>query len=137
MDQIQVPRPKKVTIAVTMLYVTLGVGYLFYFIQLLLTPNTFPRTNMLCSFSLIFFSLSISLLIIYKIGKGRNWARITFLVLLIFDILSAAAQWLQSLPQVSLTLFVSLVTWVIEIIAIVMLFQKSSSDWFILMKGIK
>ena len=141
MDQVQSSRPKIVGIAVTMLYVTLGISYLIIFIQLLLTPTSLQRNNLLCNFLFIsgasLLILLIFLPIIYKIGKGRNWARNTFLLLFIFNILDTAVQWFQLPPQVSLTVFLIIVMRVIEFIALLLLFQKPSSDWFILMKGVK
>jgi hypothetical protein len=68
-------------------------------------------------------------LFIYMIGKGRNWARITYLVLFILD-------WTAFLPEMQTLLtnpisrLLAIGETVMEIIAFVFLFQKQSSDWF-------
>ena len=137
MDQVQSSRPKIVGIAVTILYVTLGVSCLNIFMQVLLEPNPILRKHWLSNIWINLLDIGIFLLIVYKISKGRNWARITFLVFFIVGSILEAPQLFQNLLQISFTGLISIVISVIEIIALVMLFQKPSSDWFILMKGIK
>ena len=64
------------------------------------------------------------------IGKGRNWARITYLVLFIIGVPLIVFAMLQPLLVI---LVIGQI--VVQIIGLVFLFQKSSSDWFNLMKA--
>ena len=82
-----------------------------------------------------FVVLAIMWFFIYMIGKGRNWARITFLVLFIIGIPFAIMPLLQSLAANPISGFLGLAQTVIQIVALVFLFQKASTDWFRQMKA--
>jgi len=82
-----------------------------------------------------FFVLGIMWFFIYMIGKGRNWARITFLVLFIIGIPFAILPLLQSLAANPISGLLGIGQTVIQVIALVFLFQKPSSAWFKEMKA--
>ena len=81
-----------------------------------------------------FFVLGIMWFFIFMIGKGRNWARITFLVLFIIGTPFSVLPLMQSLAANPISGLLGIVQIIIQIVAIVFLFQKPSSDWF---RGIK
>jgi hypothetical protein len=84
------------------------------------------------SLLLIWFPMT---LILYGIGRGHNWARIIFLIVILlgapFSLLCIIQNSGDSaFPRSLLTMF----QLEIQIVAMVLLFQSSSSEWFKTMK---
>lgn len=127
MDQNQISRPKKVGTAVKLLYITLGIGVLRSIMEASMQAQMASPAFVMF---ITFFVLGIMWLFIYMIGKGRNWARITFLVLFIVGIPLFVPPLLQSLAVNPISGLLGIGQTVIQVIALVFLFQKPSSDWF-------
>ena len=130
----QLARPQKVDTAVKLLYASLGLGI----ISSVLFP---PRLDEVSSFgsalndSLFFFFIFGPLfLLYYMIGKGKNWARITFLVFFIIGIPLSIATFPLYLLLFSYTPFIDgslfLAHTGMQLVALVFLFQEESSAWF-------
>jgi hypothetical protein len=86
---------------------------------------------------MIFVSISVLGILwffIHKIWKGRDWARITFLVLYIIGIPFAVFTLLQPLMDRPFYGVLGIGQAVLQLVALVFLFQKSSSEWFKQMK---
>jgi hypothetical protein len=129
MDQSLINRPEKVGHAVMLLYITLGIGVLMNIIEALM------NAQMLSSASVaIIFQLGIMWLFIYMIGKGYNWARITFLVLFIISIPFSILIISKSLLTNPISGLLVIVQTVVQTVAVVFLFQAPSSQWFQAMK---
>jgi len=94
------------------------------------TEMASPAFVMLISF----FVLGVMGFFIFMIGKGRNWARITFLVFFIISIPFAAFPLMQSVGANPISGRIGIIIIIIQIVALVFLFQKLSSDWFREMK---
>jgi hypothetical protein len=77
--------------------------------------------------------LGIIWLFIYKIGKGSNGARITYLVFFILGMLFIPFYLKNLETDFTGTVFFAVQT-ILQIAALIFLFQKPSSDWFIEMK---
>ena len=131
MDKNQSTRPHKVGTAVKLLYITLGIGVLRSVTEASMHAEaTSPGFVMFVTFSV----LGIMWLFVFMIGQGRNWARFTFLVLFIIGIPFSVLPLLQSLAAKPVSGLLGIVQIIIQIVALVFLFQKSSSDWFREMK---
>ena len=131
MDQDQASRPEKIGTAVKLLYITLGIGVLRSIMEA--SMHAQMASPALVMF-ITFFVLGIMWLFIYMIGKGRNWARIAFLALFIIGIPFSVLPLLQSLAANPISGLLGIGQTVIQIIALVFLLQKPSSDWFKAMK---
>lgn len=129
-------RPGKVETAVKLLYVTLGIGVLRSIGESMEVSMRAQSISPAYAVFKAFFVFGIMWFFICMIGKGRNWARITFLVLFIIGIPSAVFP-LQSLAANPISGLLGIGQTVIQIIALVFLFQKPSSDWFREMKAKK
>lgn len=138
MDQNQTNRPEKVGTAVKLLYISLGVGVLQRIMMASVHAEVAHAPNLIATMLVAFFVLGIRWLFIYMIGKGRNWARIVFLVwfIIVTPVSMLIMPWyvipyplLVGLPFIGQT--------VIQVIALVFLFQKPSTDWFREMKMTK
>lgn len=134
----QLAQPQKVNTAVKLLYATLGLGI----INSVLFP---PGLDEVSSFDsalndslFIFFTFGLTFgltwLLIYMIGKGKNWARITYLVFFIMGALLSIVIFplylllLSYTPVIDGSLF--LVQTGMQLVALVFLFQGESSAWF-------
>lgn len=129
----ELTKPRKVNTAVNLLYASLGIGV----ISSGLFPVGLDEVNSFGSAlndSLYtFFIFGLTLLLYYMIGKGKNWARITFLVFFImgFPLSIVVLPMYLSLsdpPFISGILF--LVQTGMDLVALVFLFQGESSAWF-------
>ena len=123
MDQNQSSRPGNVGTAVKLLYITLGIGVARSIATVQIASPGFVMF-------ITFFTVSVLGLLIHMIGKGRNWARITLLVLFIIGIPFTIPLLLQSLAINPVSGLLDVGQTVIQIIALVFLFQKPSSTWF-------
>jgi hypothetical protein len=83
-------------------------------------------------------SLLLLMLAVYMVGTGRNWARIIFLILVLF---SAPFTLLDIIQRFGRSAFpgplYQIVQLEIGIVAVVLLFQRSSSRWFRAMKKLR
>ncbi|MDP7637661.1 MAG: hypothetical protein QF577_08950 [Phycisphaerae bacterium] len=132
MGQNQAVRPEKVGTAVKLLYITLGIGAL----RVIMEASMYAQmASPVFAMFITFFVLGIIFLFIYMTGKGRNWARITFVVLFIIALPFSILSLLQSLTANPISGLFGVGQTVIQIIAMVLLFQKPSSDWFGEMKA--
>jgi len=80
--------------------------------------------------------LAVMLFFIFMIGKGRNWARITFLVLYIIGVVMMVAGLVSGAP-LGLAAVMDVVQVIIQLVALVMLFSAESNAWFQSMKAAK
>jgi hypothetical protein len=124
----EVSRPKIVNYAVNMSYAVLVLG----FINILLEIPSTDKTSI--SISILFISaiiiVGIILFLIISISKGKNWARITFLILFLLGLVPWITTFLQVLQTNLLSGIISFVQCVLEIIALIFLFRTESSVWF-------
>ncbi len=127
----QLKRPPKVSTAVKLLYTGLGVGIIRAIIEILFYREKIPAGFVLM---VSFFMWIFMGLIIYRISTGHNWARITFLVLFTLGSLSYIQTIFLRLNDEPILVLIGLVAVVIEAIALLLLFQRNSSLWFMAMK---
>jgi uncharacterized membrane protein len=127
MDQDLISRPEKVGTAVKLLYIALIIGVL----QSIMLSSLLARTTPIENVMFIMFSLmGVIWFLIYKISEGRNWARISILVMFIVGALFLLQAFLQSLAVNPIYGLLGIGQIVIQAVALILLFQKPSSDWF-------
>jgi len=131
-------RPEKVNRAIFLSYLAIGISALFIILQMFVNDETSLTVQFLSLFFpswLIAYStfLAIAYLlflgVIYLTGQGHNWARIILLLLLIVDTLFFLSSPFDIFLYPVLTLL-DLASIVLQIVAIVYLFQAESSCWF-------
>jgi hypothetical protein len=120
-------RPPKVSLAVKFFYVIVGIGMIRAVMTIL------RHADVRSPYSLIITKLIIyagSLYLIHQLGKGRNWARWSMVVIFIINIpltiLPAFASFFHS-PFHTLLGFVQIALY---ISGMAFLFHGSSSSWF-------
>jgi hypothetical protein len=119
-----------------MLYLSLGFGAIF----LLLIWSLAGHDTLLEFASLS--TLLVGALLYYMIGRGKNWARTTFLILFVLALPSTRWSWTRSGsdPAISGWIDMSLLCLgiaevVLQFVALALLFQQVSTDWFRSMKN--
>ena len=123
----QIDKPSKVRKGMILLYITLGIGFLRGFMEAPQLSQQIPTGRI---FFIMFFVFIMMWFFIYMIGKGKNWARITFLVLFILGIPISVLPMYHSLITKPFSGILGIAQAIMQIVALVLLFQKSSSDWY-------
>jgi len=126
-DETTLTKPPQVTWAVTLLWGSLAIGLL----NGLVDSN--PATkNASFAFLATVMGLTFAImgLLIYKIGKGRNWARITWLVVLVLGIIPYAFGLMELFNRSVLVGCLSVTQLVMQMVAIQYIFTKPGSYWF-------
>jgi hypothetical protein len=120
-------RPPKVSLAVKFFYVVVGIGIIRAAMTII------RHADVRSPYFLIITKLIIyagSLYLIYQLSKGRNWARLSMVVIFIINIpltiLPAFASFFHNPVHTSLG-FVQIALY---IIGLAFLFHGSSSNWF-------
>lgn len=123
-------RPKEVTLAVKLLWFSLLLGVAGVFLQPLNAKAPAQWLGVVIGAGVVF---GIWAWIVSKIAKGRNWARILFLVLVILGlvvtvfVLPTAMAIYRARPLNGLISFINLV---IEIITMYLLLTAPARAWF-------
>ena len=120
-------KPAIVTTAIKLLYFTLiiGVGR-----SLLEWPRLTQTTSAGIALFTIVFTLVLMVWLITKMDRGRNWARITFLVLFLLGIPLSMPSQLQSLSYSPISGVLGLAQGALQIVGLVMLFGRAARPWF-------
>lgn len=123
-------RPKPVTVAVALLWASLALAFLRALWQL--SGPAMP--DMRAAGGALFFlaaAFALWAFLVTKIGRGRNWARLTFLSLFLVAGVSRGALFLaQVLSGNFLPDPVVIVGGILNAVAVVLLFLPVSSSWF-------
>ena len=127
MEENQTSRPPKVGTAIKLLYITLGLGILRSALEASTLLQAPSPALVIFKKALVF---GVIWFFIFMIARGRNWARITFLVLFVGGLPIAVLQLWQSLTAYPIFGLLDFSQTVIQIVALVLLFQKASSAWF-------
>jgi hypothetical protein len=127
-------RPLTVTRAVQLMWfaMALGVVNLVFSWETITTMAEVPAeaTSFVKMFIAVVLVLSFGLyfLIIWKMGQGRNWARILLLVLQLLSLLANPFEQISQVGAVAAT--AGILAFVLEIIALVLVFMPASKAWF-------
>ena len=117
-------KPKAAQKAVVFLYVSLALSLL----QIVLEPPGHVHWPIFLPMFGVLFGFAI--LLIVMISRGRNWARITFLILFLVGLIPRCISLVHSLSVTSFSYLVQVAQLVSEIAALVLLFSRESSEWF-------
>jgi hypothetical protein len=119
-------RPKRVTIALTLLYISFGIWNIGY-IQII---KSYPSKSFQLHLGSLIITSAIILFLIYMIGKGRDWARMSyFWIFAIFAPHSVPEVWKStSIDYIIKIHYLSQL--VLIIFAFILSFYKESNIWF-------
>jgi hypothetical protein len=118
--------PTAVQTAVMILWACFGVGLLnTFFVANHPTPPP-PGTHLMQ-----FVIFGFEALIIAMIGLGRNWARITFLIMCLLGFVSVILLMHVMLRlNGPLSYLIVLAESILQYVALILLFQREASEWF-------
>jgi len=122
-------KPPKVRTAITLLIATIALSIIF---TLLFTPSQAAANNVPVEAALI-GALGGQLFVVFlvwMIARGRNWARITMLVLLLLGLPMVFTQLPAMFGVSPIATLLSVASWGLQGVALVLLFLKDSSSWF-------
>jgi hypothetical protein len=138
--------PRSVKIAITLLYIVIGiyiygqaVSILSYILgvtklNLGFQPQSslgrYVSNHVVVLILLVLVKDTISVCLVYLIGKRNNWARIIILASSIIDILRFVWIFPESVVTKSIPLISNLPLYIVSVVALVYLFQRESNQWF-------
>ena len=123
----QESRPQRVSTAVALIYISLAIGV----VRILMEASGLSQGAPLGFVLFVgFATLAVLLFFTTMIGKRRNWARITFLVLFIIGVPFSILPLLQSLAKTPISGILGIAQAVLQVVALLFLFQGISSEWF-------
>jgi len=122
-----VQKPQPVATAVNLLWASMAVGLvkiLMDFSNLsAVAPAAFTNFVLVFTFALIAF-------LIFKISAGRNWARITFLVMFVIGMLPTLPLMLGEFSRSPVVGALSVAQVGLQVYALFLLFTQPGSVWF-------
>jgi hypothetical protein len=122
-----VQKPQSVATAVNFLWASMAVGLvkmLMDFSNLsAVAPSAFTNFVLVFTFALIAF-------LIFKISAGRNWARITFLVMSVIGVLPTLPLMLGEFSRSPVVGALSVAQDGLQVYALFLLFTQPGSVWF-------
>jgi len=118
--------PTGVQLAVMILWACFGIGLLNTFF---VVPHPIPPPPVTHLMEFVIFGAEA--LVIAAIGRGRNWARITFLMFCLrgFVLVILMMHVLLRLNGL-LPVLIVLAENILQMVALLLLFQRESSEWF-------
>lgn len=130
-------RPWTVTTGVYLFYLSIGlwmIGLSLKWSKAGMSDSLGPEVGPLLTMALI----------CYLSGRGRNWARIILLILFILGTPLALLSVIRSFghsdfsgPFGAHSVYIEIIQISIQLAAVVLLFQRASSDWFRPIKNLK
>lgn len=126
-------RPASVTTAVQLLYITIVISIVCGILGIAATKDA-PIGSTTLSPSIVAITLIIAVIIglffIINISRGRNWARLIYLILFALSLINSAIHLKMFFNQSTLTGVATIANYVITLAAMILLYQKSSNQWF-------
>jgi hypothetical protein len=129
-------RPGAVGFAVKLLYIVLAAGVVTSLLTLWMavdqdqTPREASAVNLLG----ILVGYGIFWFLIDRIGRGRNWARMLYLVMTVIGSPFLVMSFRQEMEIIPVQAWISVGLMGLQIVAVIALFQQESSNWYRQMK---
>lgn len=129
--------PREVKRAVRLLWVSLVISLLSFFLGIVSQSIQGPIEAELAGvvFVIVFMLIGVGIVawIFHKIARGRNWARILWLLLVASNVVYSAFNWRQTIDIAKvapLLAAINLIGTVIEFYAVFLLFSRPAAPWF-------
>jgi hypothetical protein len=119
-------KPRQVSTATSLLWFSLAIGIVAYMLDPEYSSAGSPEFGLVVLVSV----LGVTAFLIHHISHGRNWARITFLVLFLLGALPGVGFVMVRLIHSPLAGFLGLSQFVLQTTALVLLFSGQGATWF-------
>jgi len=123
----QLEKPKSVGTAVTLLWASLGVGLVKMLLDLTHMSAMAPAAF---TIFVLAFTFAILIFLIFMISAGRNWARITFLIMSVIGTVLTLPVVLDEFGRAPLVGVLSVLQILLQVYALFLLFTRSGNAWF-------
>ena len=128
---VPVERPRAVTRAVHLLWISLVIGVAAGIDSFGDTPNDVTSRAVTIVFEAFWFGIPAWL--IFKLARGRRWARTTYTILAVISYGLLALSWTETMKHLAeepyqVVLLIGAAS--TELIALYLLFTKPSNQWF-------
>ena len=120
-------KPRPIVTAVNLLWASLAVGLVKMLMDFSNLSTVAPAA--FTNFILV-FTFALSGFLIFKISAGRNWARITFLVLFIIGVLPTLPIVFGEFSRSTVVGALSVAQIGLQVYALFLLFTQPGSGWF-------
>jgi hypothetical protein len=119
--------PTRVRNAVSLLWLSLITSLVVLMFDSSATMKSVPPAML---YTIVAITTFIMVLLIYKIGQGRNWARITLLVLFLFGLISYVSALTDLFDRSVVGGALSSAQTIMQMVALYFVFSKPGSLWF-------
>ena len=120
--------PKKVKQSAYMVYASLGVGLIKSGLYETLTTQKILSDSTSLTVGIV--TILLIGLLGYMIGQGKNWARITLLILFVIGMIGYPFIVLTEFRANSIIGIVSVIQMLIQLYVLIILFSGKTNDWF-------
>jgi hypothetical protein len=122
-----VERPREVSRAVQFLISSLAIGLMASIFHLAQRLSGVP---MFFALLIVIAVFAVGFLLVNRISARRNWARIVWLVLVLFGLPFAIPANLQEVRRNVLSGTLSVIITILQLIGTYLLFTRNSNSWF-------
>ncbi|OOG35992.1 hypothetical protein B0E51_18965 [Rhodanobacter sp. C05] len=81
-------------------------------------------------YSILAATFAVSAFFVYKISRGRNWARITYLILMLLGMFKTVPSLVSTIEHAPFSGTLSAADVVAQLVAVALLFTGASNGWF-------
>ena len=127
MNEKNIQQPSQIHIALILLWISLGVGLL---ISLIDSNPALAGVSTAFIVTVAVAVLAVMAFFIFHIGRGRNWARITFLILFLLGTWPFMQELVGMFNRSLIACLLSVTQFVLQISAIYLIFTKPGNAWF-------
>jgi len=125
-----ISRPRSVRVAVAILCAALLYALVTGVLRVALTVAVPPIITKNMAYAFGVAGVCINAFFVYKIFKGRNWARIVYLVFYVLGIWFIVHSFAELFGRSPTWAVLGLIAYAAHIVALVLLFTRSSNEWF-------
>jgi hypothetical protein len=118
--------PLAVRRAVWLLRISVAIGLVEIYLSVNLAGKAL--VPVIVSLAVIMLVIAAYLWVVQNVSKGRNWARLTVLIVVILGVVESLATHDSSRP---LVFVLRLIDTLLDIIALALIFRRPGSQWFI------
>ena len=124
-------RPREVLYAVQLTFVSLAFSLVLLPLR---RPDFWKPQVMILGIFAILMTLSFTGLLLFKIWRGHNWARLLYIILFFIGAPFAFPGLLAVFQKSPILAVIRLLQLSLQLMAVVLLLQKPTRDWFRMLK---
>ena len=126
-QNLSIEKPPVVTRAAQLLYASIAIGFVSSIVGI---AYEISGSSIVFALAPLILFFGLFAFLVFKISKGRNWARITFLIIFLLGVPFAIPMYTQELKRNFLSGSLSIFIALLQSVAVFLLFRKNSNLWF-------